>query len=407
MNSLQGGNLSRVKVSNLVAIRKMIYHYGPITRSEIAKQLELTLPTITTNINAMLEEGMLREIVPLQSDEKSMGRPANLIDYAVDSAYFIGVEMRGSRRQLCLTDIRGSVLYEASSETPYSDYNSAINSACELILDAIHAEIVPENKIKGIGFCTPGIVDQEKGLLIVHPGYNWIDKNLTADLVRLANWKQFIVVENNARARANGALMFDNKDAQCYGSFAYMLISTGIACPFILNNGIVNFQALGAGEVGHMVVDPLGPKCQCGNHGCLEAVSSDTAICEACFSAVSAGNAPILFSLCHGEMPTMEQILQAQQSGESAVINIVHRALYYIGLAIANIYNFIRPDLLIIEGKLFADILNRQDMLKVVNDNLYSTIKDANFRFIAPRKNGGAIGAAATAIRHYLENIDI
>ena len=85
-----GGNLPRVKISNQVAIRKMIYHYGPITRSEISRQLNLTLPTITTNVSTMLAKGILQEISPI-ADEKSIGRPASPVDIAADSAYFIGV----------------------------------------------------------------------------------------------------------------------------------------------------------------------------------------------------------------------------------------------------------------------------------------------------------------------------
>jgi len=189
-------------------------------------------------------------------------------------------------------------------------------------------------------------------------------------------------------------------------SFAYLFISTGIACPLILNNGVSASVALGAGEVGHMVLDPLGPKCHCGNRGCLESFSSDTAIIRACSEAIAAGGAPLLAGLCSGREPTMAQILKAQEQGEIAVERIVLRALYYIGVAIANIYNFIRPDVLLIEGELFANTKNRQVLLDTVFDHLYSTIKDANFIFVDPDINSGAAGASASAIRDFLTSVD-
>lgn len=407
MNIQPGGNLSRVKLSNQVAIRKMIYHYGPITRAEIAKRLNLTLPTITTNVNTMLSEGVLLEVAPPASDEKAIGRPANPVDVAAGCAYFIGVEMRGARRQLCVTDMRGRILYEDSSEVPCVDYDIALRSACEMIRDVIQKKVVPPEKIARIGFCVPGLVDPEKGLLVVHPGYSWIDKPLCQDIARLTGFQKPIVIENNARARAYGAQMFHSEATLSSNTFAYMFISTGIACPLILNNGLMSFLALGAGEVGHMVLDPLGPKCVCGNRGCLEAVSSDSAIIRDCQSAIAAGEAPILASLCQGNPPTMEQILKAQEAGEPAVNNVIHRALYYIGLAIANIYNFIRPDVLMVEGHLFTNTNNRKIMLNTVNDNLYSTIKDADFEFVDPDNRSGALGAAATAIENYLEDTSI
>ena len=400
-----GGNLPRVKLSNQVAIRKMIYHYGPITRAEISRQLNLTLPTITTNVSAMLAEGILREVAPVASDEKAIGRPANPVDIAADCAYFIGVEMRGTRRQLCVTDMRGHIFYEDASEVPCVDYSTALHSASKMICDAISSGAVPPEKIARIGFCTPGLMDSKDGLLVIHPGYNWVNKPLRQDLACLTDFHRPIIIENNARARANGALMFHPETTQDCNSFAYMFISTGIACPFILNNGLMNAIALGAGEVGHMVLDPLGPKCRCGNRGCLESVSSDAAILHACEAAIAAGNAPILAELCGEDALTMELVLQAQKAGESSVCNVLQRALYYIGLAIANIYNFIQPNVLLIEGKLFTNLNNRQTMLDIVNDNLYSTtIGNANFVFVEPDDRSGALGAAATAIRDYLED---
>ena len=401
-----GGNHCRVKLSNQVAIREMIYQHGPITRAEVSQRLGLTMPTITTNVNTMIANGIVHEVSPLPSDDKIMGRPANPIDIVADARYFIGVEMRGTYRRLCLTDLRGTVLYTDAHESSIGDYNQALKSACTLIRKVLESDLVPREKISRIGFCIPGIVDTELGTLVVHPGYNWVNKPLRQDVRRLTGFTGPVVIENNARARANAALLFRGDITQDAASFAYLFISTGISCPFLLNNGLTSSVALGAGEVGHTIVDPLGPKCVCGNRGCLEAVSSDTAILRACQEAMDGGGSTLLTSLCGGEPLTMAQVLTAQQEGDPVVTRIVSRALYYIGLSIANIYSFIRPDILLIEGKLFTIQENRRTMLNTVYDNLYSTIQDTNFVFLDPDINSGAMGACATAIRDYLQNFD-
>ena len=402
-----GGNLFRVKLSNQVAIREMIYQHGPITRAEVSQRLGLTMPTITTNVNTMIANGIVHEVSPLPSDDKIMGRPANPIDIVADARYFIGVEMRGTYRRLCLTDLRGTVLYTDAHESSIGDYNQALKSACTLIRKVLESDLVPREKISRIGFCIPGIVDTELGTLVVHPGYNWVNKPLRQDVRRLTGFTGPVVIENNARARANAALLFRGDITQDAASFAYLFISTGISCPFLLNNGLTSSVALGAGEVGHTIVDPLGPKCVCGNRGCLEAVSSDTAILRACQEAMDGGGSTLLTSLCGGEPLTMAQVLTAQQEGDPVVTRIVSRALYYIGLSIANIYSFIRPDILLIEGKLFTIQENRRTMLNTVYDNLYSTIQDTNFVFLDPDINSGAMGACATAIRDYLQDFNI
>ena len=401
-----GGNLFRVKLSNQVAIREMIYQHGPITRAEVSQRLGLTMPTITTNVNTMIANGIVHEVSPLPSDDKIMGRPANPIDIVADARYFIGVEMRGTYRRLCLTDLRGTVLYTDAHESSIDDYNQALESACTLIRKVLESDLVPREKISRIGFCIPGIVDTELGTLVVHPGYNWVNKPLRQDVRRLTGFTGPVVIENNARARANAALLFRGDITQDAASFAYLFISTGISCPFLLNNGLTSSVALGAGKVGHTIVDPLGPKCVCGNRGCLEAVSSDTAILRACQEAMDGGGSTLLTSLCGGEPLTMAQVLTAQQEGDPVVTRIVSRALYYIGLSIANIYSFIRPDILLIEGKLFTIQENRRTMLNTVYDNLYSTIQDTNFVFLDPDINSGAMGACATAIRDYLQDFN-
>ena len=401
-----GGNLFRVKLSNQVAIREMIYQHGPITRAEVSQRLGLTMPTITTNVNTMIANGIVHEVSPLPSDDKIMGRPANPIDIVADARYFIGVEMRGTYRRLCLTDLRGTVLYTDAHESSIDDYNQALKSACTLIRKVLESDLVPREKISRIGFCIPGIVDTELGTLVVHPGYNWVNKPLRQDVRRLTGFTGPVVIENNARARANAALLFRGDITQDAASFAYLFISTGISCPFLLNNGLTSSVALGAGEVGHTIVDPLGPKCVCGNRGCLEAVSSDTAILRACQEAMDGGGSTLLTSLCGGEPLTMAQVLTAQQEGDPVVTRIVSRALYYIGLSIANIYSFIRPDILLIEGKLFTIQENRRTMLNTVYDNLYTTIQDSNFVFLDPDINSGAMGACATAIRDYLQDFN-
>lgn len=401
-----GGNLFRVKLSNQVAIREMIYQHGPITRAEVSQRLGLTMPTITTNVNTMMAHGIVHEVPPLPSDDKAMGRPANPIDIVSDARYFIGMEMRGTYRRLCVTDLRGNILYTDANESSSKDYEEALESACGMIRQVLESNVVPREKISRIGFCIPGIVDPEQGTLVVHPGYNWIDKPLRQDVQRLTGFSGPVVIENNARARANAALLFRGDITQDAGSFAYLFISTGIACPFLLNNGLTSSVALGAGEVGHTIVDPLGPKCVCGNRGCLEAVSSDAAILRACQESIDSGANTLLTSLCGSTPPTMAQVLAAQQEGDAVVTRIVSRALYYIGLSIANIYNFIRPDILLIEGKLFTIKENRRTMLNTVYDNLYSTIKDTNFVFLDPDINSGALGACATAIRDYLQDFN-
>ena len=122
----QGANPSRVKAANQAAILKTIYHCGPIKRSEIARRLDLTLPTITTNINSMMARGIVRETGVAWQDDQMMGRKAHPVDIVPGSRHFIGIELQGMRRTACLLDYRGSALVTMEDSEDCQDYRRNI-----------------------------------------------------------------------------------------------------------------------------------------------------------------------------------------------------------------------------------------------------------------------------------------
>ena len=172
----------------------------------------------------------------------------------------------------------------------------------------------------------------------------------------------------------------------------------------MLNTALDFGSVVGSGEVGHMVMVPNGAPCSCGNRGCLEAYASDTAVLSRCARALEAGGAPILSRLCGDAPLTMEQVVAAQEAGDGAVAEIVERAVYVLGVAVANINNFACPDLMLIEGKLFSRPANWERLLEIVRDNLCGVIRPGTrFVFVKPDPLSGAAGAAAMAICKDLE----
>lgn len=400
----QGANPSRVKAGNQAAILKTIYLCGPIKRSEVARRLGLTLPTITTNINSMMARGIVRETGSERSITHFAGRKAHLVDIVPESRHFAGVEIQGMRRTVCLLDYRGKVLYQKEHTGEEREYGKNIALTCGMVDRALSACGLRPEDIAGIGVCLPGLVDTQQGVLEVRPSYSWTHKNIRADMASRMNYPGPIYVENNACARAYGAQLFRREDLGDAQTFAYLFLNQGIACPLVLNTAIDFGSVVGAGEVGHMVMVPNGEPCSCGNRGCLEAYASDTAVLRSCAQAIERGEAPVLRRL-RGEGPlSMEQVLAAQEAGEEAVARIVGQAVHILGVAVANINNFACPSLMLIEGKLFCRPANWERLLKIVGRNLCGAVHPATqFIFVEPDPLSGAMGAAAMAICKDLE----
>ena len=401
----QGNNLPRVRSTNQSSILRMVYHCAPITRADIARRLDLTLPTITTNIASMIAAGMVRELDSTQPADRRHGRRSHLLDIVPEARRFVGVEMRGSESAVCLTDYRGQMLGSRAAPAPSRGYEDNLDMTCELVRGLLDGCGLTFDQVDGLGFCVPGLVDSQTGMLRVRPSYNWYDKPILRDVSRRLGFSGPISVENNACARAYGASLFQRELLNNAPTFAYLFIHAGIACPLILNSANSFGSIVGAGEVGHMVMEPNGPQCTCGNHGCLEAISSNRAIIGRCMDALARGGAPILRSLCRkGDEPSMAQILEAQQAGDADVYLIVERAVYTLGLAIANIDNFTCPHAMLIEGELFRSQDNRRMLLDVVRRNICTVTRtDTEFVFVEPDNLSGARGAAAVAIFHDLQ----
>ena len=399
----QGANPSRVKAGNQAAILKTIY-IGPIKRSEVARRLGLTLPTITTNINSMMARGIVRETGSERSITHFAGRKAHLVDIVPESRHFAGVEIQGMRRTVCLLDYRGKVLYQKEHTGEEREYGKNIALTCGMVDRALSACGLRPEDIAGIGVCLPGLVDTQQGVLEVRPSYSWTHKNIRADMASRMNYPGPIYVENNACARAYGAQLFRREDLGDAQTFAYLFLNQGIACPLVLNTAIDFGSVVGAGEVGHMVMVPNGEPCSCGNRGCLEAYASDTAVLRSCAQAIARGEALVLRRL-RGEGPlSMEQVLAAQEAGEEAVARIVGQAVHILGVAVANINNFACPSLMLIEGRLFSRPENWEHLLEVVRLNLCGVIRrGTRFLFVEPDPFSGAAGAAAMAICKDLE----
>ena len=177
----------------------------------------------------------------------------------------MGIEIRGTVRNGVIIDARGNVTASVRDENPLTDYSLAMKSAHIIAENLLEESGFSWDDIDGVGITIPGIVDKKQGKLVIHPGYKWKDKKIIEDFVSLSGYRGPVSVENNTIARAFALVMFNSKLLENADSLAYMFISAGVGCP-LLNNIKSHFgHVTGAGEVGHMVMNPQGPKCDCGN----------------------------------------------------------------------------------------------------------------------------------------------
>lgn len=397
-NQNKGNSFVRLKQSNQSAIRKIIYLRGPVLRSSIAEELNLTLPTITTNVNSMLQNGIIYE--DKENTVTTPGRFAIPVDIVPDSRYFIGIEITEAFRHICISNYRGTIVYTDHDNTFYDQYQDTIQSAARMIMSALESNVVPIQKIHGIGVCIPGIVDSDAGKLLAHRQYDWYDKDVTEDLRSLTGYSGPISIENDAYARALAAQLFLRKQLQDIPTFLYLYVSMGIASPFIENNCNLSGSPVGAGELGYMIMDlkmPFGPW---GSTGSLNSLAGMRALKEQAHDAVINGKAPYLAKICGSNQPSIEQIMESAKY-DSTIDNLVRNVVFYLGVAIANQDNLMRPHSILVDAPYFCSEKYRDLFIKTLYQYSFcpSSFK-FNVFFIERDALNGSRSAAAVAIRN-------
>ena len=397
----RGSNHQLLKQNNHNLVKKYIYRHSPISRVEIAQQLGLTTATITGMVNPMISSGLLRETTAAAEETKGAGRPRMMLEFVPESHYICGVDTGPYRTNYVLTDIRGNTVAVRRTEQPLDEYRVTLERLAREIPEFLAETGIPREKVLGVGICLPGMIDgsADKIYDIFHDG--WTEHSLSAELGQRLGLH--VEVENNVRARAIGAELFDRMVKT--EPFAYFFVSFGVACQMIIDGKVLYGQSAAAGEIGHTVVQRNGPVCPtCGNRGCLEALTGERAILQQCRDIMATDAPTVLKQLCDdpGHL-TMDQVLAAQSMGDQAVNHVIEDAIEYLGIALANTINLISPRAVVLEGRILSTPKNQAHMLRIVEQYMFHIhAGNIDFSFLPYDPDRGARAAASVVVKEFL-----
>ena len=404
MSGLEGRNLAKVKKQNMAAVKMILYRQAPLSRVEIAERLELTPPTITNIVSELIQEGFVRELNSADLPNRGSGRKPINIDLIPEAKLVLGISLGRDRTRYCVTDLRGNFLLRGETELAVEDYEQMLRNLLSW-LDELKKQHVQEwQRLLGIGISMPGIVDTHTGVLksLDNERVSWRDQPLAESVSRWTGLP--VVLENNVRARTSAISLFHPELLGDCSTFAFCHISWGIACPVVLSNRNFRGEDAAAGEIGKMILDTQAAFTEKhGRPGTLEALSGVSAILGRCRTALEQGESPCLAKLClSSQTLTLDQVLQAQRQKDPAVCRILERAMFFLGIALANIVDFLNPHLIFLSSALFKNPEN----FALVEKNLYQYVfrSGAEELKLVPvdlGEYGGAVGAAARCIDRY------
>ncbi|WP_027408510.1 ROK family transcriptional regulator [Anoxybacteroides tepidamans] len=340
------GSFQLMKSLNRSAILNIIREQGPISRADIAKLTKLTPPTVSNLVKELLDTGI---IIETYQGESSGGRKPTMLDINSERFYVIGLDIGSYQIKAVLANLNGFIVKKASFSIPTPINNDRLLS---LMIQAVHhmKEGIDdtESRMIGIGVGMHGIIDVDNGESLFAPNLNLYNIPIQKTLEK--EFDILIKVENDVRAMALGERWFGNGHGT--DSLVCINIGRGIGAGIIMDGKLFHGHNFISGEIGHMTIDIDGPKCSCGNYGCLQTLASGPAIARKAKTEIGLGHPSILTQLVGGDLGniTGETVYEAAAQGDPLSVSILSQAGRYIGIGLTNIIHLINPKRIIIGG---------------------------------------------------------
>jgi len=312
---------------------------------------------------------------------------------------WLGFDLGGTKMLALVFNGKFDLLGERRRKTRAAEGAEAgMDRIRETIEQALQEAHVSRDELAGIGLATPGPLDLEKGLLLESPNMGWSRMPLRKTLEKDFNCP--VVVINDVDAGTYGEYRFGAaQNARCVvGVFP----GTGIGGGCIYEGKIIRGKANSCFEIGHIQVLSGGPRCGCGQHGCLEAVASRLAIAAAAAAAAYRGEAPNLLKEAGTDLANIRSsaLARAIAAGDKVVEQIVTDAARWLGVGVAAVVNLVAPDVVVLGGGLVEAMpaLFRNEVRDVARGRVMPAFQAA-FEVVVSKlgDNATATGAAAWA----------
>ncbi|MDX2150465.1 MAG: ROK family protein [Bryobacteraceae bacterium] len=261
--------------------------------------------------------------------------------------FYATVDLGGTKIACGLGDQNGNILAETTYPTQSHEGPAAV-------LDRIASIIRLMGEPAALGMGVPGLCDTALGVTRFLPNMpgQWRDVPVAEILSHALHCPVYLL--NDARLATLGELQYGwGREAN---SMVLFTVGTGIGGGVVID-GKLRLGALGAaGEVGHQTIVPNGPRCGCGNLGCLEALASGPAITAAGARLLLSGLSPKLHELTAGHLSRLTPALmgEAAIAGDHSVREVLEQAGEYLGIAVANVVTTLHPSMVVIGGGVAA-----------------------------------------------------
>lgn len=344
------GKPSLMKRINKNIILNLIIENDAISRAKLSRLTKISKPTMS-NLIKSLEKDNYVKIKGIGAVAAKGGKKPILYEFNKDYGYIIGSQLRINEIKTIITNYNAEILYETTLEIGKKrDKKTILNKLFNTFEDVINNSRVDKNKIKGISLGLSGIVDQKKGLLLYSSHYQELGRNFEFVKLIKEKFNMKVLVDNSARMMACAEKIFGS--GRDYNNIVTIDTEEGIGCGIIIKGEIYRGSDYLAGEIGHTIVDPNGPKCYCGKNGCIEKMISTRVILDEVSSDLLKNKDSIIYKKFKNtpNKIKLKDIFDAYISNDRFICSIFEKIENWFAVFIGNIILNYNPEVIIISG---------------------------------------------------------
>ena len=323
---------------NRSSILEMIRSNSPISRTQIAEDLQVSLPTVMRIVDELMEDEL---IIEDGEREWSGGRKRKRLIFNGSQHIVIGIDLGGTKIYGAVADYNGKILHEIREEHHQTQAEESLAYLCSIIDQLLKFSENTNLPIRGIGIGVPGVVQPNTGIVEIAPALDWIDFPLKS---RIEERYQYpIAIDNDVNLAALGEMWFGTHVEE--NNLVLLTIGTGIGAGIIINGMVYGGSHNLAGEVGYFLPDRscLGQKYP--GFGALEQLASGTGITNRARAAL-ADSMP----LDQLEKITAYDVFDAVRRGEKWSETVFEETVDYLAQLIGGISTIFDPDVILLGG---------------------------------------------------------
>lgn len=391
-----GANHRSVKRANRATIFRAIRALGPIARVDLARQTGLNPGTVTNIVGELVDYGLVRET---GFGSSRVGRRPVFLEVNAPARFAIGIDLARGALTGAVVDLAGHTL--AQSVEPAGPWQGdQVISAISRMIDRLMDGLPPaeQQAVVGIGIGAPGPLSIRSGRFLAPPSFGtWEVLELQQQIEERSGRPVF--VDNNGNTSALAELWFGA--GQGLANFVLLTLGTGVGAGVVLDGDLFRGAHDLAGEIGHISINLDGPRCACGNYGCLEMYTSVPRVIASVSAALAAGEPS---SLAKDDL-SIERVIAAVQEDDPVASRVFADVARHLAVGIVNVIYAFDPALVLI-GR---DLAKAGDALldpvrTEVQRRVFPALRDTVRIEAAALPDAPVIGAATLALHAFFQS---